>query len=949
MDPPGEDGVLTVDDSLKEVYIAPGAVLNARLVVKSNGAYVHGRGMMLDPFSDIFRFDQKKNVKRGFLRVTAADVTVEDIKLVDSRTFNFMSWGSGVTFKNVKALATMMCSDGITCGGQGLRVEGAWLYVGDNALVISGLKDSLLRDIAIGTSCNAIFPQGSNTGVEMENVDVFRADEGLIRNVYNGVLRRNTKWNEMDSGEARKEPGPQDLAHQRQGFFFRNLSAVDCVLFSHFFVGGNMGALSKTFGFENVSVPFPTGKDDWRTIGGKDGVVVNVLHDSAKWLDTTGYELSFTNLWMGGSRLDAIPEKSVKNSDRVAVSVVSTRDTAAIPAIADRHEVNWTCSRKRNMSASPCGENLLADRPSTRSAWQRCPSWLVKFDAMQVEDGERVYRLVQCEKGGGIQNVVTDAFLRRGNGTYRLSFEARAKCGAEVPLQVRFISNEKRVTEKFVIPNDGEWHRFDADVKLDFDLAVTELLSVFLCASAPCDELSFRKLSLVKQAEVVGIPDAPFEMPPIVVPQFAERDFSIADFGAKEGVKATEAFAKAMATCEAAGGGRVVVPKGTWLTGAVHFRNNCNLHLADGATLEFTDDPADYLPVVHTSWEGVECLNYSPLLYGYGVTNVAITGKGTIAPRMDFWKTWFPRLPEHMKATEMLYHWCSTNAVMSARDLAAIKGSNVRPHLIQFNRCGNVLLDGFRIRESPFWTIHLYHSENCVVRNLDVYAHGHNNDGLDIEMTRNVLVENCRFDQGDDGIVLKAGRNQDAWRLNRPTENVVIRNCEIVTSHSLLGIGSELSGGIRNVWMHHCKQTFVKNLFSVKTNRRRGGFVRNIYFEDIEADNIMNAVVRIKTDRLFQWAQFPDYELRRTEIDGLHISNIRANCADHAIDITGDAVMPVRNVEMENIWLGACRKEFEQVENAVGVVKRDVRLGDLKPKPWVQQIDEVWHRKDSAK
>ena len=279
-----------------------------------------------------------------------------------------------------------------------------------------------------------------------------------------------------------------------------------------------------------------------------------------------------------------------------------------------------------------------------------------------------------------------------------------------------------------------------------------------------------------RSAEVVAFPDAPFEMPAIAVPQFAERDFSIADFGAKEGVKSTEAFAKAMATCEAAGGGRVVVPKGTWLTGAVHFRNNCNLHLADGATLEFTDDPADYLPVVHTSWEGVECLNYSPLLYGYGVTNVAITGKGTIAPRMDFWKTWFPRPPEHMKATEMLYHWCSTNAVMSARDLTAIKGSNVRPHLIQFNRCGNVLLDGFRIRESPFWTIHLYHSENCVVRNLDVYAHGHNNDGVDIEMTRNVLVGNCRFDQGDDGIVLKAGRNQDAWRLNRPTENIVVRN-----------------------------------------------------------------------------------------------------------------------------------------------------------------------------
>ena len=509
MDPPGEDGVLSVEEPVKEVYIAPGAVLNARLLVKSKGAYIHGRGMMLDPMSDVFRFDQTKNTKRGFFRVRAPDVTVEDVKLVDSRTFNFCCWSHNVTLRNVKALSSMMCSDGLTCGGSGFRVEGAWLYVGDNALVISGLRDSLFRDVAIGTSCNAIFPQGSNIDVEIENVDVFRADEGLLKNIHNGVLRRNTKWNEMNADEARKEPRPQDLAHQRQGFFFRNLSAVDCVLFSCFFVGGNMGTLPKTFGFDNVCVPFSTGKDDWRAIGGKDGVVVNILHDSAKWLDTTDYALSFTNLWMGGSRLDAIPAKSVKNADRVSVSIVSTRDTPTIPAVADRHEVNWICPIKRSMGASPRDENLLADRPSTRSAWQRYRSWLVKFEATQVEGGKRVYRLVQCEKGGGIQNVVTDAFLRHGNGTYRLSFEARGRCGEAIPLEVRFISNEKRLEKKFVIPNDGEWHRFDVDVKLDFDLAVTELLSVFFCALTPCDELSFRSMSLVKQAEVVRrrVPD----------------------------------------------------------------------------------------------------------------------------------------------------------------------------------------------------------------------------------------------------------------------------------------------------------------------------------------------------------------------------------------------------------------------------------------------------------
>ena len=526
MDPPGEDGVLVVEEPVKEVYIAPGAVLNARLVVKSKGACIHGRGMMLDPFSDIFRFDQKKNTRRGFLNVYAPDVTVEDIKLVDARTFNFCSWQRNVTFRNVKALSTMMCSDGMTFGGSDFCVEGAWLYVGDNALVVSGAKGARLSDVAIGTSCNAIFPQGSNKGVVIENVDIFRADEGCIKNTYNGVLRRNTKWNEMNTGAAKREPGPQELAHQSQELFFRNLSAVDCVLFSRFFVGGNMGTLPKTFVFENVSVPFCTGKEDWRAIGKTDGAIVNILHNSNKWLDTTGYELVLTNFWMGGSRIDAIPPSLVKNADRVSVSIASTRDRSAIPAVAGRHEVNWACPYKRYIGAAlqrdvrtvsrkkgeqriaqpDDAENLLADRPSTRSAWQRHPSWLVKFDATGMEAGERIYRLVQCEKNAGMQNIITDAFLRHGNGTYHLSFDSCARCSASVEgkdalaasVEVHVLSNEKRMVEKLSVPSDGEWHRISLDIALDFDLGVTDLVSVMLRAAAPCDELCFRELSLVK-------------------------------------------------------------------------------------------------------------------------------------------------------------------------------------------------------------------------------------------------------------------------------------------------------------------------------------------------------------------------------------------------------------------------------------------------------------------
>lgn len=520
VDPPGEDGVTFVADPVKEVYIAPGAVLNSRVVVKAKGARIHGRGMILDPFSDIFRFDQTKNTRRGFLNVYAPDVTVEDVKLVDARTFNCCSWAKDVAFRNVKALSSMMCSDGMTFGGSDFRVEGAWLYVGDNALVIGGVKGARLRDVAIGTSCNAIFPQGSNEGVVMENIDIFRADEGCIKNTYNGVLRRNTKWNEMNAGEAKKEPGPQDLRHQTQEFFIRNLSAIDCVLFSRFFLAGNMGTLPKRFAIENACIPYTTGRDDWRTTGDTNGHLVEVMHDSAKWLDSENYALAITNLWVGGARLDAIPADKVKNGDRIAVSVVNTVEQPAIPSVPDRHVVDWTCPWKvyvgsslrrdvriatpgtgeRHLPAKE-GENLLADRASARSAWQRCPSWLVKFDAAGTDGASRVYRLRQCEKGAGMLNVVTDGFLRQGNGTYRLAFEARAKGDKAVALEAHFLSNERRKAARFSVPSDGEWHAFSDALDLDFDLAATELAALRFRVLAPTDELCFKNLSLTKETK----------------------------------------------------------------------------------------------------------------------------------------------------------------------------------------------------------------------------------------------------------------------------------------------------------------------------------------------------------------------------------------------------------------------------------------------------------------
>ena len=427
--------------------------------------------------------------------------------------------------------------------------------------------------------------------------------------------------------------------------------------------------------------------------------------------------------------------------------------------------------------------------------------------------------------------------------------------------------------------------------------------------------VTFRELS---------VPDAPFAMPALRECVFPARDFAITDYGAKPGVKCTDAIAKAMAACEAAGGGRVVVPKGAWLTGAVRFRSNCNLHLEDGAVLEFTDDPADY-PKVHTTWEGVECLNHSPLLFAYEVENVAITGGGLVRPRMDFWRTWFARPPAHMYATEQLYHWCSTNAPMASRDLMAIKGSNVRPHLIQFNRCKNVLLDGIRIKESPFWMIHLYHSENCIVRNVSAYAHGNNNDGVDVDMSQNVLIEKCSFDQGDDGIVLKAGRNADAWRLNCPTMNVVVRDCDLHTSHSLLGIGSELSGGIRNVWMTRCRADMTFNALKIKTSPRRGGFVENIYIDHCFAGEVIR-VAHIQTDYYCQYKAFPDYELRYTKIRNINIDGLDVRKAEVAFQLDGDWHCRPKGLHFSNISVGAVLEQFTDIRNCEDVTLENVKL-----------------------
>lgn len=428
---------------------------------------------------------------------------------------------------------------------------------------------------------------------------------------------------------------------------------------------------------------------------------------------------------------------------------------------------------------------------------------------------------------------------------------------------------------------------------------------------------------------------APFAMPEIHVPDFPHRDFPITQYGAilesserdfAACVRAnTEAIRKAMQACHEAGGGRVVIPRGEWPTGPIHFRSYCALHLEEGSKLVFSDNPKDYLPAVETTWEGYLCYNYSPLLYAYGCESVGITGSGTLAPRMETWRAWFKRPAPHMQALKQLYEWCAFDEPVEHRQMPAIEASNLRPHLIQFNRCRNILLDGFRIRESPFWTIHIFRSVGGVARNLDVRARGHNNDGIDLEMTQNFLVENCIFDQGDDAVVIKSGSNHDAWRLQMPSRNIVVRNCLIRQGHVLLGIGSEISGGVQNVYMHDCEAPGrVLDLFYLKTNRRRGGELSHIYMERVRAGQ-MDRAMGIDTDVLYQWRTLvPSYKDTLTSIHDIYMSDVTCHKAKGIVELCGDSLLPIRNVRIENLHVDSVSSFYERIANTIGYESRGI-------------------------
>lgn len=399
-------------------------------------------------------------------------------------------------------------------------------------------------------------------------------------------------------------------------------------------------------------------------------------------------------------------------------------------------------------------------------------------------------------------------------------------------------------------------------------------------------------------------------------------DFVITSFGARaDGKPCTAAVSEAVRVCAETGGGRVIVPPGRFATGAIHLKNNVELHLEEGAELLFSDDPRDCLPAVRVAYEGVECVNYSPLVYAYGVTNVAVTGKGILRAEHAFWYSWNWANAETRKALDRLvYEWPVKGVPVEDRDMTQVPFCHLRPQFLHFNRCRNVRLEDVRIRDSPFWSIHTFACDGVTVRNVDVCSHIHNSDGIDLEMTKNALVEGCTFCQGDDAICVKAGKNADGRRVGICSENIEIRDCEIRAGHQLLALGSEVSAGIRNVWLHDCRMTgATSNGLLVKTNRARGGFVENVRFERVTAAHLEGAPVAVNAT--YFAPSRPGVETALTRIRDIRVKDVTADEAACAYSLRGDPDSPIEGVTLENVTVRRRTGGPDVAENVKGFRK----------------------------
>ena len=431
-----------------------------------------------------------------------------------------------------------------------------------------------------------------------------------------------------------------------------------------------------------------------------------------------------------------------------------------------------------------------------------------------------------------------------------------------------------------------------------------------------------------------------FELPKIAAPVFRKDTFNIVRYGAKsDGITlSTPAINQAINLAHEAGGGVVVIPSGFWLTGPIVLKSNVNLHISQGALLQFSNRREDF-PLVKTTWEGEDAIRCQAPISAVEASNIAITGGGIIDGAGQVWRQvkkdkltdaqWKKLLASGGVLDEEKRTWYpSENALKGSKiqkpgSIAAGFNLNncnefkdfLRPNMVSLSRCTQVLLEGVTFQNSPAWTIHPLLCEHITLRNVIVRNpwYGQNNDALDLESCRNGLVEGCSFDTGDDGICIKSGRDAEGRKRGVPTENIIVRNCTVFHGHGGFVIGSEMSGGVRNLFVSDCNFLGTDVGLRFKTARGRGGIVENIYVTDINMTNIPGEAILFdmyymaKDPVSLNWEKNVLPEMKAEPLGegtpqfrNFHIKNIVCQGAETGILIRGLPEMPIKNISIEN-------------------------------------------------
>lgn len=468
-----------------------------------------------------------------------------------------------------------------------------------------------------------------------------------------------------------------------------------------------------------------------------------------------------------------------------------------------------------------------------------------------------------------------------------------------------------------------------------------------------------------------------WKLPVVLAPKFKKDTINIKKTGAvADGYFLnTKAINGAIEALSKKGGGVVLVPAGLWLTGPVVLKNNINLHIATGATLLFTNDKSQF-PLVEANWEGLPQMRNQSPISATGAVNIAITGNGIIDGNGDAWravksdklttsqwkkltasggvvsedkKTWYPS-EAFLKASKGP---ANPGQILPGRDAAYYAGIKdfLRPNLLLLTNCKYVLLEGVTFQNSPAWCLHPLMSEHITVRNIFVKNpwYAQNGDGIDVESCKNVLIENSVFDVGDDALCMKSGRDAEGRKRAMPTENIIIRGCTVYSSHGGFVIGSEMSGGARNIYVSNCTFVGADIGLRFKTTRGRGGiveniFIRDIYMKDIPAEAILFDMYYMAKDPVAligEKRELPKVELKPVDettpqFRNFHISNVYCNGAEKGIFVRGLPEMHVKDIVLENMVLQA--DKGIDVQEASGITFKNIKVISHETNPVIDII-----------